>query len=221
MLKWPALKWKYIRFSDESHFHHNSRTADWVFRRRGERFQPDTIQKKFKVGASDFHVWAMLGWNFKSKLIFYGLEKDEGGNMTQQRYVNEILPVVKAYRDEAEAKRKESSFRRIMTAVMELGAQRILPWNIRLRSISTLSMTGQDLAQISPIENVWRILKQRVRQHCPVTKEELKKAIKIEWDALTQGEINRVVWGTAKGKKWTMHDRMQAVLDNNGRMTRY
>jgi transposase len=33
---------------------------------------------------------------------------------------------------------------------------------------------------LSPIENVWRILKQRVRQHCPQTKEELKRAIEVE-----------------------------------------
>jgi 6-pyruvoyl-tetrahydropterin synthase len=31
-----------------------------------------------------------------------------------------------------------------------------------------------------PIENIWRILKQRVRQHCPRTKEELRKAIEVE-----------------------------------------
>jgi transposase len=42
MIKWPAWKWKYVRFSDESHFHHNSRTAEWVLRRRGERDQGDT-----------------------------------------------------------------------------------------------------------------------------------------------------------------------------------
>jgi DDE superfamily endonuclease len=74
---------------------------------------------------------------------------------------------------------------------------------------------------LSPIENVWRILKQRVRQHLPETKEELKTAIEIEWAALTLTEINRVVWGTEKGRKWTMHDRMQAVIDNEGRMTKY
>jgi hypothetical protein len=164
----------------------------------------------------------MVGWNFKSKLIFYSLEKDEGGNITQQRYVNEILPVIKAYRDEAEAKGKEFIFQEDNdgghgTRSSENPA---LEYKIKINLDFIDDWPGFS-PDLSPIENVWRILKQRVRQHCPVTKEELKKAIKIEWDTLTQGEINRVVWGTAKGKKWTMHDRMQAVLDNNGRMTRY
>lgn len=103
-IKWPTWKWKYVRFSDESHFHHNSRIADWVLHRRGERFQPDTIQKKFKVDANEFHVWTCIGWNFKSKLVFYDLEEGEPRNVTQELYVKKMLPIVKGYRDDAEAK---------------------------------------------------------------------------------------------------------------------
>jgi hypothetical protein len=95
-----------VRFSDESHLHHNSRTAEWVLRRRGERFQPDTIQKKFKIGASEFHICACNGWNFKGELVFYGLEENEGGNVTQKMYVEKMLLIVTKYRDEAEAKGK-------------------------------------------------------------------------------------------------------------------
>lgn len=77
----------------------------------------------------------------------------------------------------------------------------------------TLSRIGQVLALISLLLRMCGgILKQRVRQHCPRTKEELKIAIQAEWKAITQQEINRVVWGTQKGRKWTMHDRMQAVI---------
>ena len=43
MLSWPAWKWKDVRFSDESHFHHNSRTAEWVLHHHGECFQSDCI----------------------------------------------------------------------------------------------------------------------------------------------------------------------------------
>jgi hypothetical protein len=83
-------------------------------------------------------------------------------------------------------------------------------------------MIGQLLALIlSPIENIWRILKGRVRQHELKTKEELKTAIEIEWAKLTWKEINHVIWGTEKGRKWTMHDRMQAIIDSEGRMTKH
>jgi hypothetical protein len=89
---------------------------------------------------------------------------------------------------------------------------------INLNFIDNWPVFSSDL---SSIENVWCILKQHIRQHLPETKEELKTAIEIEWTALRLTEINRVVWGTEKGRKWTMHDRMQAVIDNEGRMTKY
>ena len=39
-------------------------------------------------------------------MIFYGLEKDEQRNVTKELYINKMLPVVKKYRDDAEAKGK-------------------------------------------------------------------------------------------------------------------
>ena len=190
-------------------------------RHRGERFQPDTIQKKFKVGASEFYVWACVSWNFKGKLIFYGLDDNEPRNITQELYVSKILPVVKQYRDECEAKGRGFIFQEDNdgghgTRSFENPA-RLYKDQIDLDYIDDWPAFSPDF---SPIENVWRILKQRVRQHCPRTKEELKKAIEVEWEALTLKDINRVIWGTEKGRKWTMHDRMQAVIDNEGRMTK-
>lgn len=221
-LGWPAWKWKYVRFSDESHFHHNSRTAAWVLRRRGERFQPDCIQKKFKTGASELHVWACIGWNFKSKLIFYGLDENESRNMTQELYVKKILPVVKEYRDQAVAKGQGFIFQEDNDSGhgtrSEENRVKLYKDQIDLDYIDDWPAFSPDL---SPIENIWRILKQRVRQHCPRTKEDLKRAIEVEWEALTQKEINRVVQSTEKGRKWTMHDRLEAVLQNEGRMTKY
>jgi transposase len=222
MIHWPVWRWKDVRFSDESHFHHNSRTAEWVLRRRGERFQPDTIQKKFKIGASEFHVWGCVGWNFKSELVFYGIGEDEPRNVTMDLYIKKMLPILKGYRDEAEAKGKGFIFQEdndggYGTRSQENSA-RLYKDQINLDFIDDWPAFSPDL---SPIENVWRILKQRVRQHEPRTKEELKRAIEVEWEALTQQEINRVVWGTEKGRKWTMRDRLQAVIDNEGRMTKY
>jgi hypothetical protein len=49
-------------------------------------------------------VWACVRWNFKSKLVFYGLDKKEPRNMTMELYVAKMLLIVKGYRDAAEAK---------------------------------------------------------------------------------------------------------------------
>ena len=204
-----------MRFSDESHFHHNSRTADWVLRRRGERFQPDCIQKKFKTGASEFHVWACIGWNFKSKLIFYGAEENEKEkkNMTQELYVSKILPVVKEYRDAAVAKGKGFIFQEDNDGAhgtrSEENRVKLYKDQINLDYIEDWPGFSPDL---SPIENVWRILKQRVRQHCPRTKEELKRAIEVEWEALTQKEINRVALRRGRNGPCTTVCRLLLIM---------
>ena len=43
------------------------------------------------------------------------------------------------------------------------------------------------------IENVWRILKQRVKQRYPQTVDELRYWIKYEWNRIDQEEINKLV----------------------------
>jgi hypothetical protein len=76
---------------------------------------------------------------------------------------------------------------------------------------------------LSPIENVWRILKGRVKLHAAQTVEELKKAILYEWRKITLEEINRLILGAEKGKyaDWHWRDRLQSVLDRNGYSTKY
>jgi DDE superfamily endonuclease len=155
-------------------------------------------------------------------LIFYSFEENEGGNMTQQLYVDKILPLVKEYRDQAEAKGHEFIFQEDNDGGhgtrSEENIVKMYKDKINLDYIDDWPPWSPDL---SPIENVWRILKQRVRQHLPKNKQELKRAIEVEWEALTLTEINNVVWCTKKGGKWTMYDRMKAVLDGDGKMTEY
>ncbi|KAI9885278.1 MAG: hypothetical protein M1823_002947, partial [Watsoniomyces obsoletus] len=81
---WEDWQWKQVVFSDETHMHHNARAADQVIREPGERMAPDAIQKKLDKGPMEIHVWAAIGYNFKSKLIFYGMSEGDltKSNMT-------------------------------------------------------------------------------------------------------------------------------------------
>ena len=67
--------WKLVHFSDETHFHMNSRRTEWVIRNEKERHCPDCIQKKRKTASSQFHCWAMIAWNYKGPLIFYDMRE--------------------------------------------------------------------------------------------------------------------------------------------------
>jgi len=65
----------------------------------------------------------------------------------------------------------------------------------------------------NPIENVWRILKQRVKSHKCETKEQLKWAIQYEWDRITLDEINSYID--------TMQERMDQCVERKGLQTQY
>lgn len=68
--------WKRVRFSDEVHFGRGPQRRLRIIRKPGERTCQDCIQEQHEPEEKDkkqkrYHCWAAVGWNFKSKLIFY------------------------------------------------------------------------------------------------------------------------------------------------------
>ena len=82
--------WRHVMFSDESRFY--LRFTDGrkrVWRRRGERYVKATIMEHDSYGGGSVMVWGGITYDRRTDLIVIR------GNMTGQRYVNEILrPVV-------------------------------------------------------------------------------------------------------------------------------
>lgn len=154
-----------------------------------------------------------------SELVFYGAkEEDEKGNITMELYNRKMLTTVKRYRDEAVQNKhgfifQEDNDRGHGTASMDNPALEYKV-NIDLDFIDDWPPNSPDL---SPIENIWRILKQRVKRHCPEPVEELKQAVQEEWDKLTLKEINEWIWG----RKATMRVRCEAVIASEGHMSKY
>ncbi len=67
---------------------------------------------------------------------------------------------------------------------------------------------------LNPIENIWRILKQRVKSHRPRTSQELRKAIEVEWERISIDEINDYILGSKH-----MRSRMQECCERQGNCT--
>lgn len=65
----------------------------------------------------------------------------------------------------------------------------------------------------NPLENIWRTLKQRLKNRRFLTVEELKQALRDEWQALTQLEIQTHIC--------RMSQRMEEAIARNGMATRY
>jgi transposase len=61
---------------------------------------------------------------------------------------------------------------------------------------------------MSPIENVWGMMKKKIRKERPRTKEELMAALRRIWDNITPARCKELVS--------TMHNRVQALLNAKG-----
>ena len=245
--QWPIWKWKMVYFSDECLFHQNSRHTEWVIRNEKKRYCSDCIQNRRRTAASQFSVWAMIAVGYKSRLVFYSSTEEEdkelkngnvrtqkvkyGGPMTQERYAQEILPIVgrrAAFLRTTEGKnmifqedndgghgtRSEDNICRFKKA----------EWDIDY--IDDWPPNSPDL---NPIENVRRILKSRVKLHHSVSDNELKRAVQKEWKAIEHWEIDEFILGSQnhctsrdiKGKNCGIQARIQHCIDRKGLSTEY
>ena len=66
---------------------------------------------------------------------------------------------------------------------------------------------------LNPIENLWAILDRRVQARYPTSKEDFKRKLKEEWAKITPDFVRKFIM--------SMPRRIQAVLDKNGKHTRY
>ncbi len=66
---------------------------------------------------------------------------------------------------------------------------------------------------LSPIENVWRILKRKMRQRRPRTVAHLKTCLQEEWDKITPETLHHLVSSVLK--------RLLSVVKRNGNITKW
>jgi hypothetical protein len=81
------------------------------------------------------------------------------------------------------------------------------------RDTTTTNPSDDDPLNHHTIENLWFILKDRVRRHRPKSLDELKYYIQLEWDKITEEDIKKLVK--------TMQKRIRAVIANNGGHCKY
>jgi hypothetical protein len=118
----------------------------------------------------------MIAYNYKSELIFYGDEAGEGGNMRMDTYIRKILPYVYDRQKELAKKGQTMTFQEDNDGAHGNNSfendARLNKDEHQLEFIPDWPAKSPDL---SPIKNVWRLLKSRVKLHAAQTVEELKK----------------------------------------------
>lgn len=177
----------------------------------------------------------MVEVDYKSRLVFYAHteEKDYeqkngkirkksykmGEPMTQERYANEILSIVQDRKQGVKQAERSFVFQEDNDGShgtrSEENIARFRKVQMKLEFIENWPPNSPDL---NFIENVWRILKSRVKCYKSTTSEQLRKAIEHEWKQITLQEVNECILGNCKGKsdargvkkgKANWHDRVK------------
>lgn len=208
-LDWDINKWKPFIFSDECTFTTGKQQKAYVIRTDQERYCPDCLQHRYHSGRATFSIWAAIGWDFKSELIFIE-SHGSGGGMSKEDYKEQILtryvgPLLKDKLGLIFIEDGNTAYRLKDDAMKKFKAD---------LHITCLSFWPPSSPDFNPTENVWRIIKQRLKNWGPFLRiEDLKAAVQEEWDKLTQLEINKLLV--------TLPQRMQEAYERNGLATRF
>jgi transposase len=86
----PKEYWRKGLYYDETIIQSNMRRRLKILRKKGERRRLDCIQFKFTSGRTSIHCAAVIGYNFKSKLVILSMD-GQGKGFTQKKYEEQIL----------------------------------------------------------------------------------------------------------------------------------
>jgi hypothetical protein len=81
--------WRKQGYSDECTFDTSKRGSVYVTRKVGEYYHPDCVQYTHNSGRASVMVWGMIGYNWKSKLIF--LEGTGRRGVCGRDYLEQVL----------------------------------------------------------------------------------------------------------------------------------
>jgi hypothetical protein len=194
--------WSLVLFSDESKIVRigcDSRQRVRV--QRHERFQPLATQPTTVGGGGSLMVWGCMS------AIGVGPIIRLQGSVNAERYCQLLTETALPYMREhmpANAVLQQDN--------APCHTARIVKQLLANANIAMLDWPAQS-PDLSPIENLWRVLKQRVAKHRSATLEELWQAVQEEWGKISPEMCHRLIESMAR--------RCQAVLQARGFATKY
>ena len=201
---WGIDEWGEIVFSDESRFcldFHDGRIR--VRRLPTERFLEACILEHDRYGRGSVMVWGAINLTGRSQLVVIH------GNLTGQRYVDEILqPVLVPFLQNDPASTFQQDNARSHTC-------RVTADFLRRANVPTLPWPARS-PDLSPIEHMWDILGRRVRDPTldpPATLHDLEVRLVANWQEIQQQEVQNLFD--------SMPRRVQACIASRGGHTRY
>ncbi len=206
-LGWTITQWKRVLWSDESVFQvFFGRNGRRVLRTKEEKDHPDCYQQQVQKPGSVM-VWGCVSALGKGNLHFCDgtinaekyIEILEHNMLPSRRHLFQGRPCI-FQQDNAKPHSAH-----ITKSWLRRKRVRVLDW----------PACSPDL---SPIENVWRILKRKMRQRRPRTVAHLKTCLQEKWDKITPETLHHLVSSVPKRlfksceKEWQHYKVVNALL---------
>lgn len=209
----PVEYWREHIYSDESTFDTSKRGSEWVTRLDDERYHDDCMQHTYHSGRGSVMVWGAISYNWKSELVF--LKGSGARGVNAKDYMEQVLEphVTPAFLSltgwirsaGSEYVEDAAPIHGTKIALVEVKKQLGIP--VHKRPASS--------ADLNPIENIWRTMKQRIKHRStfPNTVEKMRKAVQEEWDRLRPEDWNKLID--------SMPARIAELKERKGMQTQY
>lgn len=207
------LKKRYVKtdpgvfvFSDEHYVTTNDHTTRTMWlpkaqkgKKRAQKAIPRIRKSRFNIPS--IMIWAAVGKDYKSPLVFIEKRKDEDGKtlgLNAQRYVRCCLSkLVSSCSDLSE--------RVFMQDGARCHAARHTQDYLERKGVPLLKEWPPYSPDLNPIENLWHLLDRRLSELVPRTLPELKRATLEAWEAIPMEHINALVE--------SFQDRLKTKID--------
>lgn len=199
---WTAAEWSKVMFSDESKFCISfGNRGPRVWRKTGEAQDPRCLKSSVKFPPSVM-VWGAMSSAGVGPLCF--LRSRVNAAVYQQVLEHFMLPA-------ADLLYGDGDFRFQQDLAPAHSAKSTRAW-FTDHGISVLNWPANS-PDLSPIENLWGIVKRKMQNARPNNAEELKATIRATWALITPEQCQKLID--------SMPRRINAVIEAKGAPTKY
>ena len=218
---YPLAAWTKHVFHDEVHFCLNSRKQVFIIRNEKQRYHPHCLQNRLKRGTNILHFAGLIGWGWKGP--FKEIQQTgPGGGYTQwdfERDLDQWILDAVWDREKALGIRHASKQGRLKLEIdgdsshgkkKKSSAGR---WMLDHNDVVYYFNPGKS-PDLSPIEQIWGVMKEFIKKKKPTNENELRAAIVEAWATqVTTQLINKCIR--------SMPERMRQLAERKGGPTRW